>query len=133
MFRKILSALVVVAAVIGPSTSVNAQEMEGSYESTNMNGTPILAGFTIIIEVTHVYNEPFPWGKQYYETQAKIVVTATGQVVKIAPPGLLEVQWGVGSLVGNGGIQGILYPDGTGSYVADYSAVGGNTRLWTPQ
>tara|TARA_R110002072_G_scaffold105744_1_gene231149 strand:+ start:23880 stop:24281 length:402 start_codon:yes stop_codon:yes gene_type:complete len=131
MFRKILTAFAVFVALMGASESVHAQNMQGEYDSTKTDGTPITPGYTYIIEVNYLWTD---WdGTEHYETRARIIKNSTGKVVVTGQPGsLVWHPWlGFGDLVGSNGGFGTLWPDGGGSFTADYSASGGNTRQWT--
>lgn len=131
--RLLFTTFTLFAALVGTSAAATAQEMEGRYESTNLDGSKIAEGYTIYIEVTYQHTDEN--GIEHYTTQSTIVEDASGEVVQTGTPGSLE--WGPGTgfgdLIGSSGIDGYLYDDpGTGSFVADYSNAGGNIRLWTP-
>lgn len=121
------------AALAGTAASTTAQEMEGVYRSTNLDGSPIAEGHTVYITVSYCCTEAN--GIENYITQAEVVNDATGQVVVTAQPGSL--QWDpearVGALVGSNGSEGWLFDPlpGSGVFVADYSGSGGNVRVWT--
>ena len=35
-------------------TALSAQQMAGTYRSTNLDGSPLAQGFTVYIEITHI-------------------------------------------------------------------------------
>lgn len=133
--RRMIDFLTLCAALLCTPAVVSAQahEMEGEYVSTNLDGSPIAPGYTIYIDVT--YQNTDENGIEHYVTQSRIVDDDTGQVVKTGNPGSLE--WdsatGFGDLTGSTGIEGYIWEDmpGSGTFIADYSNSGGNTRLWT--
>ena len=130
MFRKLLPVFAVLAAFFCTTESVSAQEMAGTYTSTKMDGSPIAQGYTIEIQVTHFFTA---WnGVEHYFTQATIIDNATGAIVRVGEPGSLvwDPLLGFGQLTGTGGIQGVMYGNGPGSFVADYTEAGGNARRW---